>query len=143
MADRAWAGAASQYSIIHLTDAERAAACTELARVIRPGGALLVAFHVDTAELRVGQVNHLSQWFDRPVSLDAHFLAPEDVTAELERAGFAVWSHTLRQPDLAIEYPSRRCYLLATRVVSSKGDDPLGTPENSEVGPPEGVSVSG
>ena len=48
VADRAWAGAACQYSMIHLTDAERAAACADLARVIRPGGALLVAFHVDT-----------------------------------------------------------------------------------------------
>ena len=119
VADQAWAGAACQYSIIHLTDDERVAAFTEVARVIRPGGALLVAFHVDTAELSVGQVHHVSEWFERPVSVDAHFLSPEDVTAELERSGFAVWSRTVRQPDPATEYPSRRCYLLARRVVET------------------------
>jgi ubiquinone/menaquinone biosynthesis C-methylase UbiE len=115
VADQAWAGAACQYSIIHLTDAERSVACGELARVIRAGGSLLVAFHVDTAELSVGQVHHVSHWFDHAVSVEAHFLSPEDVTAELERAGFAVWSRTVRQPDPAIEYPSRRCYLFARR----------------------------
>jgi SAM-dependent methyltransferase len=42
--DGAWAGAVALYSIIHLTDDERARAFRELARVLQPNGRLLVSF---------------------------------------------------------------------------------------------------
>jgi len=38
--------------------------------------------------------------------------------ADLDRGGFVVKAHVLRQPDLASGYPSRRCYLFAEREVS-------------------------
>ena len=116
--DAAWAGAACLYAIIHLTPAERARAASELARVLRPGGPLLVAFHVDSPEVAAGGVNHLTEWFGRPVALDGYFLRPEDVAGELEQAGFVVKATTLRVPDPAHEYPSRRCYLWSERRLS-------------------------
>lgn len=112
---QAWAGAACLYAIIHLTAAERALAMIELARVLRPGGLVLVAFHVDSAEIPAGGVSHLSEWFGKPVSIDGYFLPPQDVVADVERAGLVVNAQTLRRPDPAYEYPSRRCYLLAER----------------------------
>ncbi len=46
--DGAWVGAISLYSIIHLTAEERTTAWRELARTVRAGGWVLVAFHVDS-----------------------------------------------------------------------------------------------
>lgn len=113
--DAAWAGVVALYSIIHLTADERATACREFARVIHPGGWLLVAFHVDSPEFATGQVNHLTSWFGERVELDGYFLEPTDVAAQLEAGGFALMAKVERQPAPELEYPSRRCYLLAQR----------------------------
>ncbi|MEO3757833.1 class I SAM-dependent methyltransferase [Mycobacterium sp. B14F4] len=53
VADNAWAGAVSLCSIT----------CHEFARVIRPGGWLLLVFHVDSPEFAAGAVNHFASWF--------------------------------------------------------------------------------
>lgn len=70
-ADCAWSGAIALYSIIHLTAGQRARACRELARTVRPGGWLLVAFHVDSPDFAAREVNHLTDWFGEPIELDA------------------------------------------------------------------------
>lgn len=115
VADGAWAGAVSLYSIIHLTPSERATACYEFARVIRPGGWLLVAFHVDSPDFPAGAVNHLTSWFGQHVELDGYFLEPGDVTTQLLASGFTLKARLEREPIDGVEYPSRRCYLLAQR----------------------------
>jgi len=112
-ADDAWSGAIALYSIIHLTADERAIACREFARTVRPGGWLLVAFHIDSPDFAAGQVNHLTNWFGQSVDLDAFFLEPADVVQDMEAAGFTIMSTLIRRPWPAVEYPSRRCYLLA------------------------------
>jgi ubiquinone/menaquinone biosynthesis C-methylase UbiE len=114
-ADATWAGAVALYSIIHLTADERALACREFARVLLPGGWLLVAFHIDSPDFAVGTVNHLTTWFGKHVDVDAFFLDPADVIRDLEAAGFTVMSSTVRRPWPEVEYPSRRSYLLAQR----------------------------
>lgn len=115
VADGAWAGAALLYSIIHFTGPERRRAFLELARAVRPGGWVLVAFHVDNPEFEAGGVNHLTEWFGHRVDLDGYFLDPDVVARDAEAAGFAVMSTTLRRPWPDVEHPSRRCYLLAQR----------------------------
>ena len=115
VAGGALAGAIALYSIIHLTAGQRASACREFARAVRPGGWLLVAFHIDSPDFAAGQTNHLNSWFGRPVELDGHFLEPATVAGEVEAAGFTVTSTLVRSPSPGIEYPSRRCYLLAQR----------------------------
>jgi SAM-dependent methyltransferase len=111
----AWSGAIALYSIIHLTASQRASACREFARTVRPGGWLLVAFHVDSPDFAAGEVNHLTDWFGQPVELDSYFLEPGDVVRDVEAAGFTVMSTLIRSPWPEIEYPSRRCYVLAQR----------------------------
>jgi SAM-dependent methyltransferase len=114
-ADDAWSGAIALYSIIHLTADERAIACREFARTVRPGGWLLVAFHIDSPDFAAGDVNHLTDWFGESVSLDAFFLEPADVVRDMEAAGFTIMSTLVRQPWPDVEYPSRRSYILAQR----------------------------
>lgn len=113
VADGAWSGIVAFYSIIHLTPAERARACREFARVLAPGGWVLVSFHVSAADQPMGSTQHTSSWFGSPVDLDSFYLDPAEVTADLTAAGFAVAATTLRAPLPDVEYPSHRCYLLA------------------------------
>jgi ubiquinone/menaquinone biosynthesis C-methylase UbiE len=113
--DGAWAGIVAAYSIIHLAPDERARACAEFARVTLPGGWLLVAFHVDSSGFAAGDVNGLTSWFGERVGLDVYFLHPDEVVGQLEGAGFSVIARLERQPTPEVEFPSRRCYLLAQR----------------------------
>ncbi|MGH3647441.1 MAG: class I SAM-dependent DNA methyltransferase [Micromonosporaceae bacterium] len=113
-ADAEWAGAVALYSIIHLTPEQRLQAYKELSRAIRPGGVLLLGFHVSDAEYAPGGVKRLTDWWEQRVELDFHFLDPAEVTADLAAAGFTVTARLDRQPH-AGEYPSTRSYLLATR----------------------------
>jgi SAM-dependent methyltransferase len=74
VADAAWAGAVALCSIIHLSDSDRARACHELGRAIRPNGWLLVSFHVASAEFAAGEVDHLTSFLGHAVELDGCFL---------------------------------------------------------------------
>ncbi|MGH3661339.1 MAG: class I SAM-dependent methyltransferase [Micromonosporaceae bacterium] len=112
--DDAWAGAVALYSIIHLNPRQRETACRELARVIRPGGGLLVGFHVRDDEHHPGQVKRLHEWWGDPVQLEVHFLDPAEVAADFEAAGFALNAKVESEAEPG-QYPSQRGYLLATR----------------------------
>lgn len=114
-ADAAWAGAIALYSVIHLTDDERPSAYREFARAIRPGGYLLVSFHVDDADHQMGEADHVTQWWGHDVDVDFHFLDPEREIASLSDAGFTLTARLDRAPHADAEHPSRRTYLVAQR----------------------------
>lgn len=113
VADAAWGGAVAMYSIIHLSAVDRRAACAELARVIRPGGTVLIAFHVSDATHAAGDIVDEDEFLGQPVRLRLHFLDPDDVAGELRAGGFVEQARLVREPDPDVEYPSRRCYLIA------------------------------
>ncbi len=114
--DGAWAGAVLMYSIIHLSGEQRARVFRELARVIRPGGPVLVAFHVSDAEHAPGDTLDADEFLGMRVELVHHFLPPDEVGAGLASAGFAEVARLEREPDPPVEYRSRRCYLIARRA---------------------------
>jgi ubiquinone/menaquinone biosynthesis C-methylase UbiE len=114
-ADASWAGVLALYSIIHMTADERTTAYREFGRVLRPGGRLLLAFHVDSPEFAAGEVTHVTSFLGESVELDGYFLAPSDVVAQLQSSGFSLAATVERRPNPEGEYPSRRCYLLAQR----------------------------
>jgi SAM-dependent methyltransferase len=116
LADASLGGAVCAYSIIHLPADRRAAAYAELARTVAAGGWLLMAFHVSDAERAANDTAHLDDWWGIDVDLDFHFLDPDEVAQDLQTAGFAVRSRTLREPWPEVEHPSRRAYLLACRT---------------------------
>ena len=111
----ALAGVAALYSVIHLSPVDRATAFAEMARTVRPGGWVTIAFHVDGPDVLAGDRTNVSTWYERDVDADVYYLAPETVTTELAAAGLEVTATTVRQPWPGTEYPSRRCWLLARR----------------------------
>ncbi|WKX72149.1 class I SAM-dependent methyltransferase [Streptomyces sp. XD-27] len=104
------------YAVIHLDQDERAAAYTEFARVLRPGGHALIAFHTSDTDTRSGQARHLTEWWDRPVDLTFRFLDPAAETAALARAGLTLAARLDRAPHPGLEHASRRSYLLVRRL---------------------------
>ncbi|MFL6260387.1 MAG: class I SAM-dependent methyltransferase [Thermoanaerobaculia bacterium] len=110
LADASLAGIVSFYSIVHFEAAELGMVFREMRRVLAPGGLALVAFHVGE------QVVHLDDLYGAPVSLDFRFHVPEKVVEALREARLPVVEHSEREPYEGVEYPSRRCYLLARAV---------------------------
>lgn len=117
--DEAWAGAMAMYSIIHFEPNERSRAIAEFARVLQPGGVLLLSFHVDGPGLGPGDVSHLQTFLGHAVDMDGYFLDPAAVTRDLVANGFRVIARLDREPIADIEFPSRRCYIVARRAVTS------------------------
>ena len=89
------------YSIIHLNAHERPVAFSEFARVLQPGGHLLIAFHIDSPDFATGQVNHISNWFGQPVQLDGYFLDPDEIASQWTSAGFTLSAKM--EPDEKID----------------------------------------
>jgi SAM-dependent methyltransferase len=115
--DAALAGAIAIYSIIHLEPGQRPLACRELARVVRPGGPLLLSVHVSAVDFPAGSRRRMSTWWDHTVALDGYFIDPDEVIAGLAAVGFTLAAKLVRGPSTAHEFASQRAYLLATRDV--------------------------
>lgn len=108
--DASLAGVVAFYVIVHLAPADLGPVFRQMRRVLAPGGLALLAFHIGD------QLVHLDELFDAPVSLDFQFHDPREVVEALQSAGLTVIEHVEREPYEGVEYPSRRCYLLARAV---------------------------
>jgi hypothetical protein len=74
-----------------------------------------LSFHVEDELHAAGEVKHLSDWFGKRIDLDGYFLSPEEISGQLEAAEFGVLARIDRPALRPLEYPRRRCYLLADR----------------------------
>lgn len=115
LADGVLAGATAFYSIIHLHPQERPVAFRELARVLRPGGQVLVAFHIDAPGIPMGTAHRETHFLGHDVTFDGWFLDPDDIAQVAADAGLSELARCVRAPVPDVEYPSRRCYLLLAR----------------------------
>ncbi|GLY19789.1 methyltransferase [Kineosporia sp. NBRC 101677] len=88
------AGALGWYSLIHLPDHLVPVALAEFARVVRPGGYLMLAFQHGQ------QVRHIESAYGYDdLSLDLHRRTAEDFAPLLTEAGFEVFSSTVVAPS--------------------------------------------
>jgi ubiquinone/menaquinone biosynthesis C-methylase UbiE len=113
--DDAWAGIAAFYSIIHVPREEVSAALRELKRVLRPGGDLLLAFHIGA------EVVHLEEWWGQAVSADFVFFQPPEMQGYLQTAGFEIEEVIERAPYPDVEHQSQRAYIFARKPADSAG----------------------
>lgn len=107
--DASLAGVVAFYSLIHLERAVAPQALNEIARVLAPGGAVLLAFHGGEGEA------HADDWFGQGVSVDATLFSPQEMASLMARAGLAV-TEVLTRPPYAFEYPTQRVYARGTRA---------------------------
>lgn len=104
-----WAGIAAFYSIIHIPREQVVNALGEMLRVLRPGGLLLLTFHIGQETI------HLDDWWDEKVSIDFFYFELAEMQNYLSAAGFEIEAVIERWPYKGVEYPSRRAYIFARK----------------------------
>jgi ubiquinone/menaquinone biosynthesis C-methylase UbiE len=103
-------GITAFYSIIHIPRQQVVSALSEMRRVLKPGGCLLITFHLGTED------THHDELFGRPVKLEVAYFTTMEMSGYLLAAGFRVEESLERDPYAPeIEYQSRRGYLLTSR----------------------------
>jgi SAM-dependent methyltransferase len=108
-ADATWAGIVAFYSIIHIPLTEHVPVLSEMRRVLRSGGLLLLAFHIGD------QVVHFDELWGQAVSLDFHLFCADAVVGVLRCVGFEVEKIVERDPYPNVEAQTRRGYILASK----------------------------
>jgi len=102
------AGIAAFYAIVNIPRHVLGTAFGEMARVLQPGGVLLLAFHAGHATV------HQTELWGRRVDMDFFFFDLPLIRAGLETAGFVLGDVLEREPYAPeVEYQSRRAYVFA------------------------------
>lgn len=110
VADNSYGGVAAFYSIVHIPRPAVVQALRELKRVLRPGGVLLLTFHLGE------KIIHLDEWWGKEVSLDFIFFEREEMKDYLTTAGFELTEVIERDPyGEDVEHQSRRAYIFAQK----------------------------
>jgi SAM-dependent methyltransferase len=106
----AWGGIAAFYCIIHIPRAQVVAALREMKRVLKPGGVLLITFHIGD------EIKHVEEWWEKPVDLDFAFYQPAELEAWLKEAGLELEETLVREPNPEVEVATRRAYMFARNL---------------------------
>ncbi len=110
VSDNTFGGVAAFYSIIHIPRPDVVKALREIKRVLRPGGTLLVTFHIGD------EIIHRDEWWGKQVSVDFQFFQPAEMERYLQEAGYEQIEVNVREPYPEVEYQSRRAYIFASRA---------------------------
>lgn len=108
--DRAFAAAVAFYSLHSVIRDEIGSVLVEVARVLEPGGTLLVATHLGEGEV------YSDTFLGHEIATTGGTLYSEQqVMSMVSSSGFEVEVNEVREP-LSHEHASRRIYLMATRT---------------------------
>jgi ubiquinone/menaquinone biosynthesis C-methylase UbiE len=108
--DASLAGITAFYAVVNLPRESLPQAYREMARVLQPGGLLLLSHHIGAETV------HRDEWLEQPVNMDFHFLDPLSVQRDLEAAGLVVVEIVEREPYAPeVEHQSRRAYDFARK----------------------------
>ncbi|MBD8506251.1 methyltransferase domain-containing protein [Hoyosella sp. G463] len=92
--DHSVAGIVAFWSTVHIPDDAMPGVIAEFARVLRPGGYLLVGFHVGAG------IEHTSTGYTgRPISVDTHLRQVSTMSDWLRDSGFRIESESVFRPD--------------------------------------------
>jgi SAM-dependent methyltransferase len=108
-ADNSWGGIAAFYCILHVPREQSGSALREMKRVLKPGGVLLLTFHIGDG------VKHLDEWWEKPVNLDFAFFLPEEMETWLKEVGYELEETLVREPNPDVEVATRRAYVFARK----------------------------
>jgi SAM-dependent methyltransferase len=111
LGDGTLAGIAAFYAIVNIPKESLPVVFREMARVLQPGGLLLLAFHAGD------EVLHEDELWGQTISMDFLFFQPLEIRRLLESAGFAVEEVIEREPYPEVEYQSPRAYIFARKPV--------------------------
>ena len=110
--DGSLAGITAFYAIVNLPEESLPTVFAEMQRVLKPGGLLLLAFHVGDEAIEEEELWGL------PISMKFHLLNPAEISRQLETAGLVMREVIEREPYPDVEYPSRRAYIFARKPIS-------------------------
>lgn len=105
------AGIAAFYAIVNIPVIHHRTVFEQMAKVLKPSGLLLLAFHVGN------EVIAEKELWGHKISMEFLLLQPDDVRSDLEAAGFTIEEVIEREPYPEVEYPSRRAYIFARKKI--------------------------
>lgn len=112
IADDSFGGIAAFYSIVNIPPDLIPQAFVELRRILKPGGVLLVSFHIGRETV------YLDEMLDKKVSLDFYLYETAEIKKKLEAANFEIEEAIERDPyKEAVEHQTRRAYIFARNRV--------------------------
>jgi ubiquinone/menaquinone biosynthesis C-methylase UbiE len=97
------------YAIVNIPKSALPAVFSEMARVLEPGGRLLLAFHTGDDVIRE------EEFWGYKISMDFFLFRAGEIKKPLQLAGFIVEEIAERDPYPDVEYPSHRAYILARK----------------------------
>lgn len=106
VADNKFAGIAAFYCIIHIPYDRVVDALKELRRVLKPGGHLLLTFHIGD------EIRHIESWFEEDVNVDFRFFEVAHMKDYLQLAGFTL-AEIIERENYPEEVATRRAYFFA------------------------------
>ena len=101
-------GIVAFYAIVNIPENLLPTVFGEMWRVLKPGGRLLLSFHIGDEIVRPDEL------LGQPISMDFFFFQPAEIVNRIEATGFAIEDIVERGP-YAPEYQSRRAYIFAAK----------------------------